>query len=369
MRRRVLVPVLAVLAITAGGAAFFATTATTTATCTPRPATTTGAGTIGFSVHCSVAIPVASTVTVTRTVTPTPTTTTTTAPPTTAPPVAGFPTPATTGVPAGTVLTPYTSGVIDVDGTVLDGRSIGCLYITASNVTIRNSRITCAGASPTDSGNMAVQQSNYYTPNVSGLTITDSEITRPAGSNGGLDYALQVYGKNVTLTRVNIHNVTSGVHLSSVGPVTITDSYLGGFVNISGVDHDDAVIANGGATNVTLQHNTLEVPIGQTTPIAAYPEGTPNSYWTIDGNLVQGGGYCMYPSYSKGTEQPNNHFTVTNNVFGRQFFAECGAAGPVNSGPNGALFLDGIGNVWSGNTWGRGDAATSSHAVGDIVNP
>jgi hypothetical protein len=263
-----------------------------------------------------------------------------------------FPSPATTGWQhTGTTLSAYTGpSTISTEGTVIDGKDIKtCLYITASNVTIKNSRITCAGSSRTDAGTMIVQQSNYYTPNVSGLTMTDVEITRPAGDNGGADYGVLLYGKNVTMTRVYIHNVTSGIHFSSTGPVTVQDSYIGQLVNISGEDHNDAVIANGGAANVVLRHNTLEVPLGQTTPIAMYPEGTPNSYWTIDRNLLNGGGYCIYPSYTKGSEQPNHHITVTGNTFGRKYFSTCGDHGPVATGGGGATFLDGAGNRWMDN--------------------
>ncbi len=122
-------------------------------------------------------------------------------------------------------LSPYTGPLtITVDGTVIDGKDVrGCLQINANNVTISNSRVSCAGSSPDDPGNMVVQQSTSRAPDVSGLQVVDTEITRPAGSNGGADYGLLIYGMNVTLTRVNIHNVTSGVHFSSNGPVTIEE--------------------------------------------------------------------------------------------------------------------------------------------------
>jgi len=58
----------------------------------------------------------------------------------------GYPTLASTGVPAGTVLTAWTgSSVISTAGTVIDGKTLGCIQIRALNVTIRNSRITCTG--------------------------------------------------------------------------------------------------------------------------------------------------------------------------------------------------------------------------------
>jgi hypothetical protein len=259
----------------------------------------------------------------------------------------------------GATLTRYTGpSTISTNGTVIDGKNITtCLYITASNVTIKNSRITCAGSSPTDGGTMVLKYGSYHDGTPTGLTLTDVEITRPAGKNGGADYAIQDYGRNLTLTRVNIHNVTSGISFaggnrSGANGALLQDSYIGGLVNISGSDHNDAVMSNGGATKITLRHNTLEVGLGQTTPIAMYGDlNGPNTYWTVDHNLLNGGRYCIYPSYAKGSEQPNNHITVTNNVFGRKYFSRCGQGGPVNAGTNGASFYDGAGNTWTGNTW------------------
>ena len=264
-----------------------------------------------------------------------------------------FPTPATTGWQhTGAVLSAYDGpATIDKDGTVIDGKDVStCLVIVANNVTIRNSRIACASATSAISGTMIVQQADYRAPDVRGLTISDTEITRPVGSSGGADYGILLYGADVTLTRVTIHNVTSGVHLSGNG-VTITDSYIGGLVNISGHDHIDGVISNGGVSHVIMSHNTIEVPDAQTTPIAVFPETEPNSYWLIHDNLIAGGGYCIYPSYSKGKESPNDHIEVTNNVFGKQFYPSCGANGPAAGGPGGGAFLDGEGNVWRANVW------------------
>lgn len=200
---------------------------------------------------------------------------------------------------------------------------------------------------------MIVTQSYSSSPN-SGLTITDTEITRPVGSNGGADYGIYLNGGGVTLTRIHIHNVTSGIHFSGNG-VTLQDSYITGLVNISGQDHLDGVIANGGTPNVTLRHNTIEVPNDTVTPIAMFPEGSPNSYWTVDNNLLAGGAFCIYSSYTRGDEQPNHHITVTNNVFGKQLYPSCGSIGPVDPGRNGASFFDGVGNVWSGNVWAGTD--------------
>lgn len=271
--------------------------------------------------------------------------------------------------PTGVTLTTYTGpSTITVDGTVIDGADInGGLQINANNVKITRSRIRTQGSSPTDGGVMAVQFGTNATPNTyTGLTIEDCEITR-SGPNS-LDYGLQLYCGGVTIRRSKIRNLTSGIHFSPYGKSCwVEDTFIGELVDISGQDHNDCVIANGGATNITLLRCRLEVPIAQTTPIAAYPEGTPNSYWTVDKCWIDGGGYACYVGYTVGSEQPNHHFTFTNNVFGRTYFAECGNLGAVNTGSGN--FADGAGNVWTNNTWGGGAAATAAHATGSAVNP
>lgn len=268
---------------------------------------------------------------------------------------------------AGATLTTYSGpSTITTDGTTIDSKDIsGGLQINADNVTIRKSRIRAHGSSPTDGGVMAIQQGTFYDSQTN-LTIEDCEITRPSGSSNSLDYALQLYGTGVTITRCKIWNVTSGIHFNPHGgSCTVEDTYIGQLVDISGLDHNDCVIANGGANNITINRCRLEVPIAQTTPIAAYPEGPPNTYWLVDSCWIDGGGYGCYVGYTVGSESPNNHFTVQNNIFGRSFFANCGSNGPVNTGSGG--FLAGTGNVWTNNTWGGGAAATGAHTTGSAI--
>ena len=261
----------------------------------------------------------------------------------------GHPTAADTGwEPTGVALTRY-------DGTEIVGKDIrSCLTIKAADVTIRASRIACAAQRAEDSGTMVVQQSTAYHPNLSGLTLTDVEITRPGGATGGADYGLLAYGKNIRLTRVLIHNVTSGVNLAG-SDIQISASYIGGLQNISGLDHIDGVIASGGVSDVRLTGNTIEVPTNQTTPLALFPERGPNRNWHISGNRFDGGGYCVYVGYTKGTEKPNHDITFADNTFGRTFFPQCGANGPAAAGAGGGRFLDGASNVWRDNAFDDGE--------------
>ena len=58
-----------------------------------------------------------------------------------------FPDASNTGVPAGTTLTAYTGpSTISTPNTVIDGKTMGCINVTAGGVIIRNSRIACNGS-------------------------------------------------------------------------------------------------------------------------------------------------------------------------------------------------------------------------------
>src|SRR4029078_10725842 len=56
---------------------------------------------------------------------------------TTPPPSGGYPDAANTGAPAGTTLTPYSGpSTISTANTVIDGKSMGCISVTAPGVVI-----------------------------------------------------------------------------------------------------------------------------------------------------------------------------------------------------------------------------------------
>ena len=133
----------------------------------------------------------------------------TTTPPPSSPTPTGFPDAGNTGVPSGTNLTAYTGpSNITTPNTVIDGKTIGCIQISAKNVVIRNSSISCNG-------------SDYYAVDVGSagsVTVQDSNIDcRSTNSNG----AGRMY---ITLRRVEITNCENG--LSVAHDVTVQDSYI-----------------------------------------------------------------------------------------------------------------------------------------------
>lgn len=294
------------------------------------------------------------------------------------PPPTGWPDETNTGVPTGVTLRTYTGPtIIDVPGTVIDSKIInGGLYIGADNVTISRCVLTSQGQDRFDGVNIIQVGNGYDDPPVHNVTIVDCELKRPDGATGGLQYAVLDWGYDTKVLRCNIHNVQSGIHTSRHG-LRVEDCYIWDMKNISGSDHLDGIISNGGVYDVHILHNNIEMNDVQTSPICVFPESycsgnesfdgvhyncsvpytpAPNHDWVIDGNLLNGGGSEMYLCYTPGSggtpntqkyELPNYNMTITNNHFGRKFFQTGGANGPLD----GTNFNDGTNIVFTGNVW------------------
>jgi hypothetical protein len=134
-----------------------------------------------------------------------------------------YPTAATTGVPAGTTLTQVpgqvTSGpgwtwnattktaVVTGNGTTLSGLSVsGTLQISASDVTVKNVKVTTGG-------NFGISLTH-----TAGVTIAHSTISGQNATTGRVAYAIDdVYGDSTgtTITASNISNFRTGVQISA----------------------------------------------------------------------------------------------------------------------------------------------------------
>jgi hypothetical protein len=254
--------------------------------------------------------------------TTTATTTTTTTPPTTtttAPPPAVFPDASNTGVPAGTALTAYTGpSTISTAATVIDGKTLGCVRVTAPGVIIRNSKITCGSGYAVYSGD-----GDY---SGAPLLIEDSEVSCNNTSGTALGEA------NITARRVNIHGCENGGDINQT--FTVEDSYIHDLYNSAAAHTDGLQFASGhlengkivaGSLNVTIRHNTI------------YGMGADGSFGTsaiisnrgadknvlIENNLLGGGAFTLYCEQgAKGT-----NYQVLNNAFTRKFGQNVGFYG------------------------------------------
>ncbi|HST67194.1 MAG TPA: hypothetical protein VLM05_18600, partial [Mycobacteriales bacterium] len=213
-RRRV--AVLGVLAVAAGLSALgwsdhqertpaadstpAATTPAVTATSGPPP--TAGAAAAAPVPSLGTAIPT----TPSRSGTPTPTPSPTRRPagPTgcaASPSACGYPDGSNTGVPNGVALRPSKSVDADKNGQVIDGLDVtGEINVVASNVTIRNTRVT-------GGGDWVV----VVRPGAANLRIEDSELQTPAGSPQDIACVLNIGDTRPTILRTDIHGCSAGV--------------------------------------------------------------------------------------------------------------------------------------------------------------
>ena len=299
-------------------------TATSTATTTTKPPTSTATSTATTTTKppTSTATSTATTTTKPPTSTATSTATTTTKPPTTttAPSTTGTPNADNTGVPAGTTLKDSGSVTVSTDGAVISGLNVkGTVTISASNVTLKNSRITGKG--------FAIVRVSDSAKNV---TVQDVEIDGLGFSGEG--NSMGVIGP-ATVQRADITGVENGLTPGS-GSV-LRDNWIHGLA-APGSPHIDGVQIDGGLSNIRVEHNNIDMhEWTQTSAVMIDNYFGPINGVTVNDNLLVGGGYTAYSDgqFSGGTIQ---NVSFTNNRMGRGYY---GYASIVKNSP-----------VWSGNT-------------------
>jgi len=241
------------------------------------------------------------------------------------PTLTGWPDATNTGVPKGTVLTNSGSINITKDGTVIDGLNVtGCIYVGASNVTIRRTKITanCFNAIEirdwTGLKNLLIEDVE-----VDGQKTTDNCIVNGA----------------YTARRVNLHGCADGAKLSD--NTLIEDSYIHDLMNDNGC-HCDGVQTMGG-TNITLRHNNIDV-IGSGSAVMLGDEFGKLGVFVFDRNRFAGGNFSFYGGWNQQTKTTPSSLTITNNTF----------AGSTTYGTH--VYVAPATTVWSGNVDGSGKA-------------
>ena len=198
---------------------------------------------------------------------------------------------------------------ISTPGTVIDGKSMGCVRVSAPGVVIRNSRISCAGSA------VASYDGDYAGDR---LLLEDVEIDcRNAPGSVGVGDAL------VTVRRAEITGCENGLDINQ--EVTIEDSYIHGFYNGGEAHMDGIQLAGhyvngqvvGGALNVVIRHNTIYGmdPNGQfgTSAIITNPSGDVNIL--IENNVLAGGAATVYLQPSRlGHQLPADQQPVQHEV-------------------------------------------------------
>ncbi|HST64568.1 MAG TPA: DUF4082 domain-containing protein, partial [Mycobacteriales bacterium] len=117
------------------------------------------------------------------------------------PSACGYPDASNTGIPDGVGLKASRSVTADKTGQVIDGLDItGEINVTASNVTIKNTRVT-------GGGDWVV----IVRPGAANLRIEDSELQTPAGSPQDIACVLNIGDTRPTILRTDIHGCSAGV--------------------------------------------------------------------------------------------------------------------------------------------------------------
>ena len=236
-----------------------------------------------------------ATPTATPTVPPTPTPTVTTPNPTptptatTTPPTGTWPNATNRGVPANWTPSTTRSGfTITAPGTYTDILVNGTLNIAASNVTLRRVKVV---------GGIINNRVNGVCYN--GLLMEDVTVTR-AGSTTANDYgndgAIGVGG--YTARRVAILDIKEGFRIggyqdANCGPVVIEDSFARATSPTPCGDWHGDALQGYDANTLTIRHSTLVLQENGCGGTGAffYPLG--QRPFTVDGLLVQGGGYVF----------------------------------------------------------------------------
>ena len=214
-------------------------------------------------------------------------------------PVGVFPDASNTGVPAGVTLRSSGAVTVTTAGTVIDGLDIqGNVYINASNVTLKRSRVT-SGAF------YAIQVASGRT----GVVIEDVEVNGTGKSSGNCGIA-----GPATVTRANIYGVENGV-VPYAGSV-VRDSYIHHLV-APGSPHYDGIQIDGGHSNILIQHNTINMAEHtQTAAVMTDNYFGPTNNITVTGNRLLGGGYTVYADGQFRADTMTG-IAFTNNRIGR----------------------------------------------------
>jgi hypothetical protein len=203
---------------------------------------------------------------------------------------------------------------------VIEGKTLGCIRVTAPGVVIRKSKLSCKpGYAVVDITDGAFTGAS--------LVLEDVEIDCQNGPGNAVGEA------NVTVRRADIHGCENGFDINQ--SITVEDSYIHDLYNTAASHTDGIQLASGhwtgsgyapGALNVTIRHNTIygvgfDGSLG-TSAIISNPTGDRNIL--IQDNLLAGGAYTLYCAY----EGTATNYRVIGNHFSKRFSSQYGDFGP-----------------------------------------
>lgn len=222
------------------------------------------------------------------------------------PAACGYPAPSNTGAPATSHLRIYRGDLrITSPGQVVSGLDVrGTVEILASDVTFKDSRVTTTGAT--------TSHSVYLGPGTSHVLIESSTFGGANRHSAAVQYAVQNAGaaSNEAIA-LQMRNCTE----CWGGPGIVMNSWLDDNGVVAGA-HDEAIYYGGGGGYLTVVHDTLLNPHGETADVFTKTDFGDIHAVTIAGNLMGGGGYMIYGGEG-GQGRVLGPVTVTGNRFAR----------------------------------------------------
>ncbi|HEX4724186.1 MAG TPA: hypothetical protein VH333_16840 [Pseudonocardiaceae bacterium] len=253
------------------------------------------------------------------------------APPPVSPMPSGWPTASNTGA-SGALDAVNGDVVLSSQGQVYSNKRVrGTLTVTACNVTIRNVEVDSgepfAGDGTSDLFSIWLQESATC-----GVTIDHVSTLAQGAPNVYVTTSIRVArGGPVTITNSKMIGAQLGILGVSSG--VVRGNYIELGQNMRG-DHNDGIQGDG-ASNLTLDHNTLLNPNDQTSALALYTEFGNNTNITVTNNLFAGGGYACYcgdgASDNDGNPARAVNVSFVNNVFWQKYFPNVGHFGEARA--------------------------------------
>ncbi|MEM9710582.1 MAG: hypothetical protein AAGA17_00080 [Actinomycetota bacterium] len=199
-------------------------------------------------------------------------------------------------MPDGLLLAQQQATVVDVDGTVLDGRRIvGGLIVRADNVTITRSQI--------EGNRRLVVECDGCT----GLRIEDSTIFGTGDATQGC-----VGRSDYTLRRVLISGCIDGAKANA--RVLIEDSWIGDLRRV-GSSHNDAVQGTGGNDIVIRRNQLVHDTGGQTSAMKQSADRAPLTNIVVEQNrLITSTCLALYVNIQSGASWPAPTGRIVDNV-------------------------------------------------------
>jgi hypothetical protein len=250
-----------------------------------------------------------------------------------------------TGVTPGTTLQAVNGNVtLSTPGQVYENKLVtGEITVKAQDVTIRNVKIV----NTADWYAISVMPGGSWDRSDARLTVDHVELDL-----GGYLDIKGIAFNGYSVTNSFFHNGSDCAHfgvnvvlennLCSVGPDTNDDGWADSGFRCQDGPHYDGFQSDGG-NNITIHHNTIRNPCGQTSAILMSTNTSSIRNVTIQDNLMAGGGYTLYCSGSPTYPPVGGTETVTGNRFARSFFSKGGQWGPTTGCETATTYNN---NIW-----------------------